>query len=79
MQVCASCAATAANGATFPTKIRGKPRVCESCLDAQRRAAESQFWVDRHHAISRASYRAKLRNRQKSDQMDMIDLIVPTP
>lgn len=77
--LCTSCAATEADGATFPQHVRGRPRFCGACQDQQRRDAEAQLWVDRHHAISRASYRARLRNRRASAQMDLIDGLVPTP
>lgn len=79
---CVSCAATEADGASFPDRLprykRGKPK-CQACLDQERRQAEVEFHVHRQHLISRASYRAKLRVRAASPQADLVDLIVRRP
>lgn len=69
-RVCLSCAATPTE-APFP--VRG--RTCLECAAAAARAP-----LDKPARImTRASYRARLRVRQRSDQMDMIDMIQVSP
>lgn len=38
MKVCHSCAGTEADGAVFPPKERGRPRMCWDCTIEERRA-----------------------------------------
>ena len=80
MKVCFSCAAAEADGATFPKKERGARRLCDACLDEQRRNAEVGYWAGRtYYTISRASYRAALRQRQKQPQSDWVDAAAKCP
>lgn len=73
--VCRSCAATEADGATYPTAPSGRVTrlVCMDCALAaphRPRPATRQ---------TRASYRASYRYRQSLAQGDLVDLLVPAP
>lgn len=85
MKVCTSCAATEADSATFPAKIRGESRHCQACADAFSQGGRvfvlSRDGVSIHAGPprTRASYRAALRHRRASAQGDMVDQIVRAP
>lgn len=68
MKQCASCAARPEE-AEFPPA----GRLCCACLDERPGTKVAS------KPTSRRSYRAKLRARHQSPQMDLIDLITPVP
>lgn len=74
MTICSSCAATPSDGAIFPPKERGKPVICGDCAMVAQRLTD-MTGLPR----TRASYRAALRHRRASAQMDLVDMIVRTP
>ena len=74
MRVCFSCGSTSAE-----SKFRGdrKPsRQRDYCTDCEN---ETQPQPRRHTVITMASYRARLRRRQQSPQLDLVDAIVRAP
>jgi hypothetical protein len=76
MKICQDCAATRADGATFPRKRQGQPPPvkCDDCA-----AAAVTPVTHRHPIKSRASYRAAFRYRASLAQLDLVDLLVPAP
>jgi len=73
MRECPSCAARPGQ-AEFPAMKRGAPLLCNDC------AAEAPPDArPKHPPITRARYRAALRQRQANPQGDLVDLIVPAP
>jgi hypothetical protein len=74
MRICFSCGSTSAEsafrGERKPTRQRDYCTDCENEPQPQPRA---------HIVITRASYRARLRRRQQSDQLDLVDAITPCP
>jgi hypothetical protein len=71
---CISCGAIPGE-AVFPPKVRGKPSKCTDCVAEASREAPGR----RRPIIRRAAYRAALRVRQASLQLDLIDSLVPSP
>lgn len=70
---CRSCGGREADGCKFSHRP-GLPKVCEDCL------AEPPSEFDRTNPPrTRASYRAAFRHRQKSDQLDLVDMLVKAP
>lgn len=79
--ICHDCGASKAD-ATFPRKVRGQPARCVDCARTPVICAapvDSTPRAPAHIVTTRASYRARYRNRAKSDQLDMVDLLVPPP
>lgn len=68
MRECVSCGSR-----DTETGFPPRGRLCDDCL-TERPHAESTG-----KPRTRASYRAALRHRQQSPQMDLIDLITPVP
>jgi hypothetical protein len=71
MRECLSCAGRPDDGAEIPDRSR---LCCDCIAEAARSALPNPT-----PARSRRSYRAALRHRTKSPQMDLIDLITPVP
>lgn len=71
----------------FPVeRPRGMPALCLDCLlewasevTRPARIAETREALRQRGVLTRASYRARLRVRQRSPQADMVDLIVGSP
>jgi len=80
MRRCVSCASSPSE-ADFPAPKRGQRRLCNGCLDEQRRSATTEYIsaVTTRKLITRASYRARLRARSNSPQLDLIDAITRCP
>lgn len=78
---CWSCAALPEDGACLPArKTRGRPLLCGDCGSEAARAPRVP--IERVHqapAMRRAQYRAALRFRSASAQMDLVDLLVKAP
>lgn len=89
---CYSCAAGPAD-AKFPAIFRrGRPKLCVDCIAQIERDAdcrERRFvraskvkrkdWQVATIVRRRASYRAKLRHREQSPQLDLVDILMPRP
>lgn len=80
MRVCRSCAGTPADGAIFAAVRAG---LCDDCLAEKRRRRDvfhlPGFPPTSPPLVRRASYRAKLRSRQRNPQLDLLDPITPSP
>lgn len=72
MRECLSCAARP-DEAQFPERSR----VCVDCVMEAARAFGAM--PAQTKARSRRSYRAALRHRQQSAQLDLVDMITPVP
>lgn len=72
---CWSCAARPEEAAFPPMTPAGQHRRCLDCLSLESRQPENRGVK----VVTRASYRAARRWRGKSNQMDLIDLIVAGP
>jgi hypothetical protein len=70
---CRSCGGREADGCKFSHRP-GLPKMCEDCL-VERPSTFHRGSPPR----TRASYRAAFRHRQKSDQLDLVDQLVPPP
>lgn len=83
MRSCFVCAARPEDGAVLsPRKQTATPLVCTDCADEERRERAEPLALRRRltpAARTRASYRAALRVRQKSPQLDLVDLVVAAP
>ena len=74
IRVCRSCAATPAEAPFPPRWRRGAPKICLECGAARPARIERPGRI-----ITRASYRARVRNRAKSGQADLVDMLVSCP
>jgi hypothetical protein len=68
MKTCPSCAASVADGATF---AHGSA-VCSDCVSEAQAPLRDGLHGPR---IRRAAYRAAVRRRQQSNQLDLVDLV----
>ena len=76
---CAGCAARGPD-TKFPSRRRRSPDLCVDCAREAARQADRNLPARRTPPpITRASARARFRARQASDQLDLIDLLVPPP
>jgi hypothetical protein len=84
-RACFACAATEADGAQLPErKPTRRPMLCTDCdtqPDTERaeRIRQRRTEIARNPPISRASYRAALRHRNASPQLDLVDRLVRSP
>ena len=79
LRECAGCAGRGPD-TKFPSRRRRSPDLCVDCLREAARETDRNLPAQRTpRPITRASARARFRARQASDQLDMIDLLVPPP
>ncbi len=77
MAECVSCAARSGD-ATFPEhRKRREPCMCTDCIAERDKLDRTSG--RRKEAMTRASYRARLRARQAKPQLDLVDMIVRAP
>jgi hypothetical protein len=75
---CASCAGRGPD-TKFLSRRRKSPDLCIECTCEAARNADRNPATHRTPPITRASARARFRSRQKSDQLDLVDLIQAMP
>jgi hypothetical protein len=75
LKACDSCAATERDGAALGRKPHGRSLLCVDCEVEATRVPSPIAKL----AITRRSYRAALRHRRASAQMDLVDMIVKAP
>jgi hypothetical protein len=76
--ICHDCGCGKGEGEFLP-KRRGQPRLCADGIAEHERAVLRGPLKPSDRIRTRASYRAALRHRQRSPQLDLVDALVPSP
>jgi hypothetical protein len=71
---CDSCAGTEKDGAVLGRKATRRSLLCSDCEAEATRVPHPIA-----KPVTRARYRAALRHREKSGQLDLVDMVVPPP